>query len=1287
MTFRQKHTDGFTLAELLLTIAIVLVLCAIAIPSFISAHNNMRMVELDNAAKAIADAAQTQMTAQKNGGTWLALIGGESGANGKASSTSSASNKTGNATGTVSSGAQAPGNSSTNIDTRKFPSVINPTSGAPADTYYMTADQARSLGIVPSLSVDDQVRESDYIIEFTASTANVVSVFFADGKNGFFDSAHPDTTAARDYYTSSGSRAQETRKAASPMIGYYEGTPSGATSQKALLNPVIWVDTDSGRLCVQDPNLSVKESKRNTASTVRIQKKDGTQGFELSGLYEGFNTLTVSAVDDSDNPERIIISSDKVPEVVKLLDREGLPQGDVFYIDLNALTRILVADNAGKAESALVNLIASFKPAEEVQVEVTTTLSDTPKACIPSTARATIEWPAAVGRLTVLVSTPWSEALAKDPAKPGTNPEHLDGSNYTQPIVKATTTSGGTAQTVAKQDEAEDLSFKASDINNTLIGTNKQAGWQSYVGASVGYAQAAADPTFVLNAQVGAYKSHQYQIWELWAQEASGNYTRVGALRNGVWQWTNAKYSRLDDALTWNDTSGKVLYETIGGQSTEGVASISVQAINWGSTLADLGLADADGNATFFVRTAPAASEVQAYFSREILNGSLQKDMGSYEKISARGINQTTKTQVGIKFEQEFGASSADVAWSVAHGAETGFDNGNLLMKDSKRNSMRVYYALTPGLGFKNIQAQGDPLGGLRSTEITNASLWAYLANENGQMEEQPTAVVRAEVPGDYRFTATGGATDFELKTTEDHRFYRVITYYDDDGSGNLTRLKTPAQYVPYTAMSSDGAIIAASPGDKKVGDTEYIFDGWKSWEEGTWVTPGSRVADYDAALSYWGTKLVAQYHEKPKPSIGLMYLEFDNNGAVSGWKGSLAIENQIEQSLPDANAIAEWGYYVVVPVGSAKPQATSEWQNVLLDGARTITFDGSTYYDAYQVSFRSATYLLKKQAQTITCILENKQDTYYINDHFAAAITRDSKEASRWGTKKESPFVVRHAQQLPMASWLADDLMQPYMQPANSWDQNQSWSNEEVRYQQTHDISLAGMQLFVPYSFDKRVYDGNGFVIWDIDYTGINSNHLTSVGLFPQATKSEFKDITIAFTGQAQSGVIASLNGSDQGFGFLIGSASGCEFKRCCVFGVDEIGNAQIIRLQVENWVGHVSMGGLVGIAADNKIEFEDCQVDSIRLVTNAAKLVDFGGLVGLVNYGKVEIEAEDAPGYFVSNTHFVAEAKANTIGFGGFVGFAGGNVEIKDALFDATQQVANDPEEQVANPVGRTA
>ena len=99
----------------------------------------------------------------------------------------------------------------------------------------MTADTAREQGIVPALAVEEAVRDADYIIEFDADTAQVTGVFYADGRSGFFGSTPASTNAAKTYYETEGaSTDQAARMGHDPMIGYYGGTPAGATPEKAL---------------------------------------------------------------------------------------------------------------------------------------------------------------------------------------------------------------------------------------------------------------------------------------------------------------------------------------------------------------------------------------------------------------------------------------------------------------------------------------------------------------------------------------------------------------------------------------------------------------------------------------------------------------------------------------------------------------------------------------------------------------------------------------------------------------------------------------------------------------------------------------------------------------------------------------------------------------------------------------------------------------------------------------------------------------------------------------------
>lgn len=1194
MIARTKHNAGFTLAELLIVIAIILVLAALAIPSIITAQNNMRMLELNNAAESIANAAQTQMTAKKVAGTWLALI--EKG-------------------GT--------GDDAKNV---KYPHAKNLPADMPSDTYYMTAAEARNSGIISSLSVDDSVRDGDYVIEFTASTANVVSVFYTDGKSGFFGSASASTDAAQRYYAAGNSRDQAARMANNPMIGYYQGTPSGATNAIALENPVIWVGDKGkgqGLLFVLDQNLDdhVAWSTKTELTLTKTEKNGSEVSFTVTGLSDAATSgsmIMVSATIDGATVSRPYTGGAASSSILQRLDRSGAASGKAYALDLNALVRAVRADGTDDGKK-LMGVLDKFAVKDSVRVDARVESTNHPS--IAATAIANIEWPQQVGKLSLLISTPWSTVLANESKEGENNPTYLSAANYTKPEVKETTTSGGSSQTIKGIPVQEDFSLPDSKSNVTLKEINKQSGWQSYLGKYVDYSAAASDSTFVLEGSVGSFasmsesrKTHYYQPWELWAQKANNEYTRVGYVRNGVWEWTvanNLDYSLLDSAISWSYEDGAT-FDSITDPSVDvsRIVKMQIMANAWGDVPDKLGLKDQEGSVSLYLRTAPRTSEVKEYYDKKAENGTLISDLiidsgQEYDKISARGTNKTVNTLAGQNFEREFGASSADVSWSIVRDNDTGFSNGNVFSDD--RGAVRVYYSISPGLGFENIQKNPDPFN-LRSTQVTNASLFMYLKNETGGLTRQIAAQTNIKVPGSYTFTRTANATDFELKTTEDYRFYRAVSYYEIIKNGEQeteTKLNISSQYVPYTDQSAQ----TAQGYNKTIDGVDWEFTGWQTTDTNTGKTEillgDSPLSEYDGMLSYTGAKLVASYRIVPK--FGLAYLEINKEGTVTALYGYLGENDTWTTPMPTDNAFVSWGYYALVKQGSlGKNQQLNVYGNSISVSKtpQTLVIDGVSY-DAYQITSGDKSSSQYVEMSTIEQGVEDKYG-YWFNANFACAIAVTEDNAKAFGGES-NPWKVRHATQFPGAV------------KANGGLQANYTSNH---FKQTHSIDMADApanayeRKFI--STFSGVYDGGsdeGCRVENFRYRLMSEqNHRQ--GLFPYAENATLMNIALYDASAAIHEDVWDGQNVNALFGCLAGEARNCKISKCSVVTEPIKDEYLTILVKEVGTSSPSSMGSLVGLAQDTSLS--DCKVAGLSLSLESRedswgnKNYFLGGLVG---------------------------------------------------------------------------
>ena len=185
----NRVSSGFTLMEVLLSIAILAILGAIAFPAVSSLQSRMKMSELDAAARGIYVAAQNQLTALRSGGGLSAF---------DAAQPLSATPDSGDAGSWWQS--------------LRYLSSMDP-----------DASHSASLAaLLPAGAIDPSVADGSYVIEFDPSQGDIYAVFYSE-QNFTYDSALPRDPAGRSAHT--------------PPLGYYGGITRTTSPAATQLSP------------------------------------------------------------------------------------------------------------------------------------------------------------------------------------------------------------------------------------------------------------------------------------------------------------------------------------------------------------------------------------------------------------------------------------------------------------------------------------------------------------------------------------------------------------------------------------------------------------------------------------------------------------------------------------------------------------------------------------------------------------------------------------------------------------------------------------------------------------------------------------------------------------------------------------------------------------------------------------------------------------------------------------------------------------------------------------------
>ena len=247
--FYNKKKKGYTLAEVLATVAILLILMAIAVPAIFSIRKNLRQKALDNKAELIYTAVQNNLVKlQSNGNS--SLYDGE---------------KTANAMGRTPS------------DATKEQKLYYVLSTEKADT-------ARAASVlVTTDTVDGELYNNYWVVEYNPESASVYAVFYSES-----DSIKPYAPNVYDSF-----RYKDNRLSDGARIGYYGGDALDG-SNTAVLAPKITV-TNEEKLVATITCMRQGQDDKKLGFDVVLSDD---QGNKLNLSYKAVGDKLVHTADD-----------------------------------------------------------------------------------------------------------------------------------------------------------------------------------------------------------------------------------------------------------------------------------------------------------------------------------------------------------------------------------------------------------------------------------------------------------------------------------------------------------------------------------------------------------------------------------------------------------------------------------------------------------------------------------------------------------------------------------------------------------------------------------------------------------------------------------------------------------------------------------------------------------------------------------------------------------------------------------------------------------------------------
>ena len=344
----HKNSNGFTMAEMLITVAIIVILCGFGFVAVIAHQRNLKRMEMDETAQEIFIAAQNHLTAARASGQWSSFLE-KTAAEGQEGSR-----------GTAMSYRPSDYDKASDVDaaSRKF--------------YYFTTESAEAVKngaealILPEGSIDETLRGHHFYVEYDAASGTVFGVFYTDSDHAITakDAQAVSRTEPNDRrdYKADGKRT---------IIGYYGGALGELNSPGDLYAPSVAVrNAESLVLYVVDKNyyrpVSSKEGAQNFQTKLKLTFEGVTSGKKA---VKEVDPSSSSSQTDAFSSAVLAEKSAETFDVVIPSSGASAQQKQ----PVNAEYYAIVLDSIVRKDGHFADLFPEFIPGEDIRITVTLT--------------------------------------------------------------------------------------------------------------------------------------------------------------------------------------------------------------------------------------------------------------------------------------------------------------------------------------------------------------------------------------------------------------------------------------------------------------------------------------------------------------------------------------------------------------------------------------------------------------------------------------------------------------------------------------------------------------------------------------------------------------------------------------------------------------------------------------------------------------------------------------------------------------------------------------------------